>query len=151
MIINYLKNKFFIFFNSVEVVYALIQEHAVLLEAQFIQENAQVIQIVLNAVIISLVDQMMEKTENVYFLVNAVELVSVENALEEMILNAALVPEVLLMEVHLKINSLDHAQAVVELVLILKLFLAKRVLFLVNVQEEVMLNVALLDLDLHGI
>ena len=62
-----------------------------------------------------------------------------------------LVQEVLLMEVHLKINSLDHAQAVVELVLILKLFLAKRVLFLVNVQEEVMLNVALLDLDLHGI
>ena len=136
---------------QVEVVYALIQEHAVLLEAQFIQENAQVIQTALNAVIISLVDQMMEKTENVYFLVNAVELVSVGNVLEEMISNAALVQEVLLMEVHLKINSLDHAQAVVELELILKLFLAKRVLFLVNVQEEVMLNVALLDLDLHGI
>ena len=80
------------------------------MEVQLSQENAQVIQIVLNAVIISLVDQMMEKTENVYFLVNAVELVSVGNVLEEMISNAALVQEeVLLMEVHLKINTLAHA------------------------------------------
>ena len=53
---------------------------------------------------------MMEEMENVYFLVNAMELVSEENVLEEMISNAALVQEeVLLMEVHLKINTLAHA------------------------------------------
>ena len=45
------------------------------MEVQLSQENAQMIQIILNAAIVSLVDQMMEKVENVYFLTNAVELV----------------------------------------------------------------------------
>ena len=93
-----------------EAVYASIQVPVVIMVAQFIQVSVHLIQIVLNVVIIFLVEQMMEEMENVYFLVNAMELVSEENVLEEMISNAALVQEeVLLMEVHLKINTLAHA------------------------------------------
>jgi hypothetical protein len=74
-----------------------------------------------------------------------------ENVQEEMISNAALVQEVVLMEIHQKINSLDHAQEVVELALMLMQLLVKRIWFLVDALEEVVLNVAWLGQDLHGI
>jgi hypothetical protein len=72
-----------------EQVYVSIQVDAAVLVVQLIQENVQVIQIVLNVVIIYLVEQMMEELENVYFLINAVEIPLVENAQEEIISNAA--------------------------------------------------------------
>jgi hypothetical protein len=95
---------------AIEAVYASIQVPVVIMVAQFIQDNAHMTQTILNVAIVFLVEQMMEEMENVYFLVNAMELVSEENVLEEMISNAALIQEeVLLMEVHLKINTLAHA------------------------------------------
>jgi hypothetical protein len=98
-----------------EMVYVSIQVNAAVLEVQLIRENVQVIQLVLNAVIIYLVEQMMEEVENVYFQANAVELLSVENALEEMISNAA--SEVVeVAAVAVASHILAHAEVAVELV-----------------------------------
>jgi hypothetical protein len=96
-----------------EMVYVSIQVDAAVPEVQLIRENAQVIQIILNVVIIYLVEQMMEELENVYFQANAVDLLSVENALEEMISNA--VSEVV-EEAAVASHTMDHAQVVEELV-----------------------------------
>ena len=98
---------------AIEVVYVSIQVHAAIMEVLFIQDNARLIQIILNAAIIFLVDQMMEEMENVYFLTNAVELVSVENAQVEMISDVAsvVVEEVEVVAKHIMV----HAQVVVEL------------------------------------
>jgi hypothetical protein len=96
-----------------EMVYVSIQVNAAVLEVQLIRENVQVIQLVLNAVIIYLVEQMMEEVENVYFQANAVELLSVENALEEMISNAV---SGVVEEAAVASHTMDHAQVVEELV-----------------------------------
>ena len=78
------------------------------MEVQLSQENAQMIQIILNAAIIYLVKEVMEEQEHVRF--HVVEILLPDNAQEVLISNAAsavVVEEMMII--------MDHAEGVVEL------------------------------------
>ena len=70
-----------------EVVYVLIRVHAPVMEEHNILEIVRVIQKMLNAVIIYLVNLVMEELEHVHLLAVVTQLV--DNVQEEVILNAA--------------------------------------------------------------
>ena len=70
-----------------EVVYVLIRVHAPVMEEHIRLEIVQVIQKMLNAVIIYLVNLVMEELEHVNLLAVVTQLV--DNVQEEVILNAA--------------------------------------------------------------
>lgn len=119
------------------------------------------IQSVLNAAIVFLAKEMMEEVEPVYFQTNAVEIQPVENVLEELISNAVLVepqlevvqqPEVVQqLEAHLEKHTMAHAMVVEELALILLELVAILVLLMENALVDQVLNVVLLEENLHGI
>ena len=70
-----------------EVVYVLIRVHAPVMEEHILLEIVRVIQKMLNAVIIYLVNLVMEELEHVHLLAVVTQLV--DNVQEEVILNAA--------------------------------------------------------------
>jgi hypothetical protein len=128
----------------VEMVFALMLIHAVNLEDKLSPENAQMIQMMLNVVIIFLVQLMMEEREIVYLVVNVMGTKLVENVQEVMISFVVLVPQMLIIPI------MDHALEEVVLALMLIILIVTLKLLLVNAQVQITLDVVLQEKDIYG-